>query len=100
MKSDSAYENQIRDFLSRNLLFSDGTFPYEDETSLLEEGIVDSMGVMEVVMFVQSNFGIAVDANEITRSNFDSVGKLAAYIRGKTGTGNGARRASAGISRE
>ena len=76
-------ETQIRDFLSREILFSD-EFPYRDDSSLLDEGIVDSMGVVQVVMFVQSNFGIRVEPNEITKSNFDSIRKLAAYIRGKS----------------
>lgn len=73
---------QIRDFLSRNVLFRED-FPYGDEMSLLEEGIIDSMGVLELMMFVQSTFSIVVDPLEVTRDNFDSVSKLEAYIRGK-----------------
>jgi acyl carrier protein len=83
MTATGSCETQIRDYLSRNILFT-GEFPYDDEASLLEEGIVDSMGVMEVVAFVQSEFGIDVQPGEVTRANFDSVGKLAAYIRGKS----------------
>ena len=78
------YELKIRDYISRNILFSADGFPYGNETSLLAEGIVDSMGVMEVVTFVQSSFGIEVDPNDITRENFDSVSRLADYIRRKS----------------
>ena len=45
-------ETQIKDYIARNLLFSDNGFPYGDEVSFLEEGIVDSIGVMELVAFV------------------------------------------------
>ena len=86
MTSNAEYETRIRQFLSHDVLFSDGEFPYDNDTSLLGEGIVDSMGVVEVVMFVQTEFGITVDPHEITRDNFDSVNKLAHYIRGKSST--------------
>lgn len=76
-------ENRIRDFLSANLLFCEGDFPYRDETSLLDEGIIDSMGVLELVEFVQSAFGISVQPDEVLRENFDSVSKVAAYVRRK-----------------
>ena len=74
---------QIREFLSRDILFCGDVFPYGDDASLIGEGIVDSMGVVEVVMFVPSTFGIAVVTSEITRENFDSVSKLARYINRK-----------------
>jgi len=79
----SEYEDKIREFLGRDILFTDD-FPYGDDASFIEQSIVDSMGVIQVVMFVQSAFGIQVDPGEITRENFDSVRKLAAYVRGKS----------------
>jgi acyl carrier protein len=77
-------EAQVREFLSREIMFSGDDFPYEDDTSLLEAGIIDSMGVLEVVMFVQSTFGISVGPLEVTRDNFDSVSKIARYVRKKS----------------
>jgi len=72
-----AIENQIKDYIAKNLLFSDNGFPYPDEASFLDEGIVDSVGVMELVAFVEEEFGIKVDDLEVTPDNFDSVSKLA-----------------------
>jgi acyl carrier protein len=83
MNSNTEYRKQIREFLSRDILFCGDVFPHDDDTSLIGEGIVDSMGVVEVVMFVQSTFGITVDPQEVTRENFDSVSKLARYVGGK-----------------
>lgn len=77
-------EEQIRDYLTHNLIFSSNGFNYEDTTSFLEEGIVDSQGVMELVLFVEDTFHISVEDREITPDNFDSVSKLADYIRLKS----------------
>ena len=76
-------ETQIKSYIAKNLVFSGDEFKYSDDASFLEEGIVDSLGVMELVSFVEDRFGVAVDDQEITPDNFDSVGKLAAYIRRK-----------------
>ena len=77
-------EEKIRLYIAENILFSNNGYRYSDDASFLEEGIVDSMGIMELVMFVDESFGIAVEDEELTPDNFDSVSKLAAYIRRKT----------------
>jgi acyl carrier protein len=76
-------EDQIKDYIAKNLLFSDNGFPYDDNVSFLDEGIVDSVGVMELVSFVEDDFGVQVEDLDITPENFDSVNKIAAYIRRK-----------------
>jgi acyl carrier protein len=78
-------ESQIKDYIMKSLLFSSDGFNYPDSASFLEEGIVDSVGVMELIAFVEENFGLTVADQEITPDNFDSVAKLAAYVRRKTG---------------
>ncbi len=75
---------QIRDYIAQNLLFSDDGFGYPDDASFLEEGIVDSVGIMELVMFLEENFGLTVDDEDLTPDNFDSVNKLANYIKQRT----------------
>jgi acyl carrier protein len=80
-------EPQIRDYVARNLLFSDDGFGYDDDASFLQEGIVDSVGVLELVLFVEETFGVEVDDQEIVPDNFDSVDKLANYIRSKAANG-------------
>lgn len=74
---------KIRDYIAKNLLFSSNGFEYGDDDSFLEQGIVDSMGVLELVMFVEEGFGIMVDDQDITPDNFDTVNKLATYINSK-----------------
>ncbi|RLC64928.1 MAG: acyl carrier protein [Chloroflexi bacterium] len=76
-------EDQIRQYIADNFLFSDNSDQLSDDASFLEEGIVDSTGVLELVMFVEETFHITVEDDEIVPENFDSVAQLAAYIRRK-----------------
>lgn len=78
-------ETQIRIYIAENLLFSNDGYKFPDDASFLEEGIVDSQGVMELVMFVEEEFKITVDDEDITPDNFDSVSLLADYVKRKSG---------------
>jgi acyl carrier protein len=79
---------EIRDYISRNFLFSDKGFPYGDDASFLEEGIIDSLGIIELVSFVEKKFGISVADHELLPTNFDSVSKLSSFISGKLASGS------------
>ncbi len=74
---------QVRQYIAKNLLFSDNGFTYADDASFLEEGIIDSLGVMELVLFIEEKFGVKVKDEELTPDNFDSVNKLASYIQAR-----------------
>jgi len=76
-------EEQIQQFVAQNLLFSDQGYRFSNNASFIQEGIIDSMGVMELATFVNTEFGIPVDPQDVTPDNFDSVSKLAAYVRRK-----------------
>ncbi len=73
----------IQAYVAENFLFSSNGFDLSDDASLLDEGIVDSTGVLELVLFVEEQFKIEVLDNEIVPDNFDSVNRLAAYIEQK-----------------
>lgn len=74
-------EELVRQYIAQNILFSNNGYPYADDTSFLDEGIIDSMNVLELVAFVEEKFGITVQDQDIVPDNFDSVSKLAAYVR-------------------
>ena len=76
-------EETIRDFVARSLLYSETGFTYADDASFLQEGIIDSLGVMELVEFVQRAFGVKVDQQEVTTAHFDSVTRLSTFVRQK-----------------
>lgn len=77
--------DQIRRYIAENLLFTDNDFPYDDDSSFLKNGVVDSTGVMELVSYVEKEFGIVVQPQEVVPDNFDSVSNLARYIQRKKG---------------
>ncbi len=78
-------EQQIKVYILENLLFSDNGHKLPEDVSFLEEGIVDSTGVLELVMFVEETFDVTVEDEEIVPENFDSVAQLAGYVRRKRG---------------
>ena len=73
---------QIRKFMIENFLFEDNGNLYED-TSFLENGIIDSTGVLELIAFLEKTFGISIEDQEIVPENLDSIGRVAAYVRTK-----------------
>ena len=77
-------EEDIRDYIAQNTLFSDQGYPHPDEASLLDEGIIDSLNVMDLVSFLEQKYGFSVGDREVVPENFDSVSKLAAFVHNKT----------------
>ena len=74
---------QIRKYLNDNVLYVEEGVEYANDSSLIENGLIDSMGIMELVAYVQTVFHITVEQYELTPDNFDSVNKLAAFVRKK-----------------
>ena len=77
-------EEMIRTYIADNILFSDNGYPYADDLSFLENGVVDSMNVLELVVFVEDKFGLKVDDDDIVPGNFDSIKRLADFVRRKS----------------
>jgi acyl carrier protein len=77
-------KNQLREFIGDNYLFGDHDRLPDDEASLLEEGIVDSTGVLELIEFLEDHFGIVVAESETVFENLGSVAGLTRYVAGKT----------------
>lgn len=77
-------KKQIRDFVVENALFGAPETALDDNDSFLEKGIIDSTGILELVSFVEEEFGVEVKDEELVPENFDSVNKLSDYIERKT----------------
>jgi len=79
---NQAIENQIRNFLSHH-------FPSARKKelgcreALLENGIVDSLGILDLVTFIEGKFAIAVADDELTPDNFYSIEKIALFVESK-----------------
>jgi acyl carrier protein len=73
---------QIKAFIISNFMFGNDN-GLKDGTSLLDEGIMDSNGALELVTFLEETFGIAVDDEELIPENLDSVNNLVGYLKKK-----------------
>ncbi|MBN9551630.1 MAG: acyl carrier protein [Alphaproteobacteria bacterium] len=73
------YSEQIRSFLVSNFYVGD-VRALGNDTSLLDQGIVDSTGVMEIVGFIEETFGITVEDSELLPENLDSIRGIEQYI--------------------
>ncbi|TPM26956.1 acyl carrier protein [Mesorhizobium sp. B2-3-5] len=73
------YSDQIRDFLVSNFYVNDAR-ALVDDTSLLDQGIVDSTGVLEIIGFIEETFGVTVEDNELLPENLDSIRGIAQYV--------------------
>jgi acyl carrier protein len=73
----------IRHYIMENLLFTEDESILQDSGSFLDGGIIDSTGVMEIILFIEETFGIKVDDNEMLPANLDSVDNLAAFVQRK-----------------
>ncbi len=78
-----AIEHQIRGFIVESFLFGDTSNGFENSDSLLEKGIIDSTGVLELVSFIEETYGIKVEDEELIPENLDSVVFVSAYITRK-----------------
>lgn len=73
----------IREFIITNFLFGSTDTNFLDDDSFLETSIIDSTGILELVAFVETNFGIEVADRELVPENLDSISKLASFIEKK-----------------
>ena len=73
----------IRKYILEHLLFTEDESTLQDDESFLNNGIVDSTGVMEIILFIEENFGFRVNDDEIMPANLDSVNNLTDFIQRK-----------------
>lgn len=74
-----ACKDGIRAFLAANFYVADVT-ALRDDSSLIDQGIIDSTGVLEVVGFIEQTFGITVDDSELLPENLDTIQGIATYV--------------------
>lgn len=76
-------KTEIRTFIIDNFMMGMEHDELGDKDSLLDKGIVDSTGVLELVGFLEEMFEIQIDDEELIPDNLDSVDKITAYINKK-----------------
>jgi acyl carrier protein len=72
----------VRGFVVSNFYVVDAE-AMGDDTSLVQEGIVDSTGMLEVLAYLERTFSIRVDDAEVVPQNLDSIGNIVAFVARK-----------------
>lgn len=75
-------QQEIRSFIVENFLFGEEK-GITDDSSFIKEGIVDSTGIMQLVSFIQDQYRIPIEDEELVPENLDSISKVSAFIEEK-----------------
>jgi acyl carrier protein len=70
----------IHEHIQFNFLFDGNEGDFDDDTSLVESGVVDKTGILEIVLFVEETYGIEAPESDLTPDNFDTVNNITAYV--------------------
>ncbi len=76
-------EEKIRAFILENYLFTDDQSELKNDDSFLDQGILDSTGILEIIFFIEDEFKIKIKDEEMVPDNLDSVEKIVAFIQRK-----------------
>ena len=76
-------EQELRQFVVDNFLFGEGEEQLSNEDSFLEKGLIDSMGILNLVNYVQEKFAVTVADEELIPENWDSVRRVAEFVENK-----------------
>lgn len=75
-------KDEIRRFIIEKFLLNSGD-NLDDDMPLIETNTVDSVGILEIVGFIENHFGLKVEDEELTAENLDSINKIARFIEKK-----------------
>jgi acyl carrier protein len=82
-QQSSTIKDQIREFVRRELALPKGITSFTDDTSLTENGVVDSLGIFRLVAFLEEAFGVRVGDEEITAENLQSINIMEQFVISK-----------------
>jgi acyl carrier protein len=74
---------QLRRYIAETFLFTTDDSSLVDSESLMQRGIIDSTGALEVVLFLEETFGIKVEEDEMVPENLDSIDRLLGFLERK-----------------
>ena len=77
----TSVEAKVRGYILENLLFSSNDAELPNDASLLERGIIDSTGVLEIILFLEEAFGVSIKAEQMLPENFDSVDNIVRFVQ-------------------
>ena len=89
MNSPETIEQEVRQFLKDNFPLSADGIDLAGEDSLIEVGVIDSTGVLELIGFIEERYGVAMADEEVLPENLDSIANITRFVGEKTAGSNG-----------
>jgi acyl carrier protein len=83
MQTESEILTRVRGFIQDNFLYMHSDFQLADDDRLLEKGVMDSMSIVEMISFIETEFGVQANEDEISEANFGSLSGIARFIGDK-----------------
>jgi|UniRef100_A0A7V2ZI93 acyl carrier protein len=80
--SGQNYSETVKNFITENFLFGDDS-QLKYDTPLFEKGIIDSTGVLELVSFIEENYKIIIQDDELVQDNFSSISAIEKFLHNK-----------------
>ena len=80
---ETEVRDKVRGYLEENFLYMRPDFVLNDDDRLLERGVVDSMGVVEMLAFIEDAFGVKTADDEISEANLGSLSAIARFVAAK-----------------
>jgi acyl carrier protein len=78
--SESDILTRVRGFVQDNFLYMHSSFQLADDDRLLEKGVLDSMSIVEMISFIESEFGVQANDDEVSDANFGSLSGIARFV--------------------
>ena len=72
--------SRVRNFVQENFLYMHTNFSLGDDDRLLEKGVIDSMSIVEMISFVEAEFGVRANEDEVSERNFGSLSGIARFV--------------------
>jgi acyl carrier protein len=73
----------VRSFIKSHFLFNSLECVIDENTSFMDAGILDSTGILELIAFLQKNYNITIEDNEMLPENLDTLSSISRYVKGK-----------------
>ena len=80
-------QQQVRTYIRENFLMGAQDLEFDDTDSLLDRHIVDSTGILELILYLEESFGVRVLDAEMVPENLDSLDAIAAFVQRKREAG-------------
>ena len=77
-------KDKLRLYILENFLFTDDQSELNNEDSFMDQGIIDSTAILELIFFMEEEFSVKVETEEMTPDNLDSINKVTRFIESKS----------------